>query len=81
MKRICLLLEFQVKVVPVDVIKAHMRGQLQGLTLLTFEGDEGELSASRPGRLNSPISTEWQGGSQSRYGRSREGKVFCCCCW
>lgn len=51
MKRICLLLEFKVKFVPVYGMKAYVRVELQRLALLTFEGDEGELSASRPGRL------------------------------
>jgi len=59
MKRICLLLRFKVKVVPVDAMKAYVRVELQRLALLTFEGNKGELSASRPGRLNPPISTEW----------------------
>jgi len=80
MKRICLLLEFKVKVVPVDAMKAYVRVELQWsysgvtaelwrsysgvtvelqcLALLTFEEDEGELSVSRPGRLNPPISSE-----------------------
>jgi hypothetical protein len=52
MKIICLFLEFKVKVVPVDALKVYVRVELQSLALLTFEG-EGELSASRPGRLNS----------------------------
>jgi len=68
MKRICLLLEFKVKFVPVYGMKAYVRVELQRLALLTFEGDEGELSASRPGRLKPRISTEWYNGSQSQYG-------------
>jgi hypothetical protein len=79
MKRMCLLLEFKVKFVLVDAMKAYVRVELQRVALLIFEGDEGELSVSRPGRLNLPVSTEWYGEFQSRYGHSRDRKVFCFC--
>jgi len=44
MKRICFLLESKVKVVPVDAMKACVRVELQRPALLTFEGDDGNLS-------------------------------------
>jgi len=54
-----LFLEFKVKFVPLDAMKAYVRVELQCLALLTFEEDEGELSVSRSGRLNPPFSSEW----------------------
>ena len=76
MKRICLLLEFKVKFVTVDVLKANVRVVLQCLALLTFEGDEGELSASRTGRLNPQISTECRMGPRVNVDVHERGRSF-----